>query len=412
MLKTKPRKIDYVEKIKVPTGHLRIGMYVCELDRPWLDTEFLFQGFELKTERDIDEIAKRCEYVYIDMVRTKTVEIAIHSNPQKVVHIARYRSNSNPAIARLESTREETSCLIKSFMDEVRFGKSVDVQLAKSAVSNCVSGVLSNPDAMMFMTQLRDYEDYAQQHAFNVCVYSIVLGRLLDLDAAALENLGTCGLLHDIGKVTVPRHILDKPGSFTAEETAAMQRHAIAGRDILMSGRNLYSGTVDVAYSHHEHLDGSGYPRGLEGHQLNVNSKIVAIADKYDALVSARPFRQACDHLTATGTLNHMAKKKHIDDKLAYGFSNYLGVYPPGSIVKMSNGETAIVLQSSPRERLRPQILVVRDEAGAPAERYVDLREKTTDARGQPYRIASVLRSDEHAIDLNGYRLRVLDAFG
>jgi HD-GYP domain-containing protein (c-di-GMP phosphodiesterase class II) len=407
------QKTDYLEKVKLKVGDLRPGMYVCELDRPWLETPFLFQGFEVKSDEDIATVARHCEYVYIDLARTRHVEIALDAAPPP-------RSYTNPRanhsfereIATAQATRERTSGLVKSFLDEIRFGKSVDVNLAKAAVSECVASIMRNPDAMMFMARMRGKDEGLSQQAFNGCIYAVMLGTQAGLEPRDLENLGTCGLLRDVGKVSVPDHILNKPGRLDPEELAVARSHAVLGRDILMSGRNTFSGAVDVAYGHHEHLDGTGYPRGLEGHQLNLNCKIVAVVDRYDALISARPFRPAYHHLDALRILNKMMLASHLDNALTTAFIACLGVYPPGSVVELSNGEVAIVLQSNPKQRLKPQILVVRDTEARPVETLVDMALRDHDAQGRPYKIKAVHRPEDFGLDLEKYRGAILQSMG
>lgn len=410
MVDRPPQKSTQVEKVKLRVGDLRPGMYVCELDRPWLETPFLFQGFELKTEADIDTVAQHCEYVYIDLLRTRTVEITLDAAPPPRSYIGQ-PGGFEQEVEVAESARERTSNLVKSYIDEIRLGNSLDVHLAKAAVSECVAGILRNPDALMFVARMRERDEQLSQHAFNVCIYAIMLGNHAKIEAKGLENLGTCGLLHDMGKVSVSEKILNKPDRLTPEEFAIVQQHTTLGRDILMSGRNVFSGTVDVAFGHHEHIDGSGYPRGLEGHQLNLNTKIIAIVEKYDALVSPRPYRPAYNHLDAIDILNKMAAKGHLEPTLTSAFVSSLGVYPPGTIVELSTGEIAIVLQSNPKQRLRPQILVVRDPGGQPIEILVDMALKSTDEHNRPYKIKAVHRPDAFGIDLQHHRSTILHSF-
>lgn len=408
-----PPKTDYIEKVKLRVGDLRKGMFVCELDRPWLETPFLFQGFELKTDADIEEVGRHCEHVYIDLRRTRPVQADPPAAPPHPSSAASQSRTLKREIEVAENTRQQTSNLVKSFIDEVRFGRSVDVLLAQGAVSECVASILRNPEAMLFVTQMRDRDEMISQNAFNACAYSIMLGHSAGLDAKALENLGTCGLLHDIGKVSVPERILNKPGRLSPEELDIMRQHTTLGRDILMSGRNTFSGTVDAAYGHHENLDGSGYPRGLQGHQLNLACKVVSIVEKYEAIVSPRPFRPAYIHLDAFRLLNRMAGGNLIDRELTNAFVSCLGIYPPGTVVELSNGEIAIVLQSNQRQRLRPQILVVRDASGADqAGRLVDMALKDTDELGRPYKIKSVHRPIDLGIDLQKYRPAILQSMG
>jgi HD-GYP domain-containing protein (c-di-GMP phosphodiesterase class II) len=411
MLQYRPRKIDFIEKVRLRACDLRPGMYVCELDRPWLETPFLLEGFDVKNDDDIDAVMQYCEHVYIDMMRTQTVKPTLPTSPPATFPHKRTSVSRTKDIEAAKTTHKQTSNLIKTFMDEIRFGQSPDIQLAKGAVADCVSSVVRNPETMLFLTRLSNKDALTSQHAFNVCIYSIVIGRLQGFDAQKLENLGTCAMLHDMGKVVIPNHILNKPGPLSPEETLIAQSHTLEGRNILMSGRNIFSGSVDVAYGHHEHLDGSGYPRKLEGHQLNLNCKIVAVADKYDAITSVKPYRQEGDHLLAVSILNKLARENKIDGELTAGFVSYLGIYPPGCVVELSSGEVGIVLESNVKQRLRPQILIVRDSAKQPAQRFVDLSEKTADAQGRPYRIVNVRRPSDYGIDLGQYYDVIVQAF-
>ena len=404
-------KIDSVEKLKLRACDLRPGMYVCELDRPWLDTPFLLQGFEVANDADIEAVMQQCDYVYIDLRRTRTVKAKLGAPPIGPPTRDKNAIFGKGGLQTSAKAHQQTTHLLKNFADEIRFGHTPKFHLAKSAVSECVAGVVANPAAMLLMTRLRQKDEYTSQHAFNVCVYSVILGRLLGLDARQLENLGTCGLLHDTGKLEIPDAILNKPGKLTEEEFETMRGHTTKGRDILMSGRDLFSGAVDVAYAHHENLDGSGYPRGLQGHQLNTNCKIVGVVDRYDALTTHRPYRPGQDHLSAVAILNAQAKDNKIDAKLKSAFVSYLGVYPPGTLVELSSGEAAIVLGAHPEQRLRPQLLVVRDADKNPVERFVDMSEIEFDPQGKPYRIVAVHTPGYLGIDTGQYCELIIQAF-
>lgn len=410
------RKLDYVEKVKVHVGELMPGMFVTELDRPWEETPFLFQGFEIKNEGDIDEIAKHCRYVYIDSHRTRLIRPELSRKPSTTSYFAKGVPKSTPLAKELEAakaTQDRTSNLIKTFIDDVKFGRSIDVQLAKSAVSECVSSVMRNPEALMFLTQIRNKDEYTSQHSFNVAVYSIVLGRYAGLSVHELENIGTAGLLHDMGKINIPLDILLKEGRLSDEEFSVMKKHTVFGRDILMSGRNIFSGSVDVAFGHHENLDGTGYPRGLLGHQLSQSTKIVSVVDKYDAITADRVYQRGRTHMEAISILNKIAAKQQTDNSLTLGFISTLGLFPPGSIVELTSGEIAIVLEQNPNHRLKPQLLVVRDKDKRPLhERYVDLAEIETDADGKAYKIKAMHRPGDFDIDILLYQELITKALG
>lgn len=404
--------MDHIERVRIRARDLRLGMFVCELDRPWHETPFLFEGFELNSTEDIETVRKYCDYVYIDMRRTEQVEHMVMDDLSGAAWFGKKSASFTQEFQAADSTYRQTSTLVKSFLDEVRFGSGVDVQLSKSAVSECVASVLRNPDAMMYMAQMRDKGEQAIQHSFNVCIFSILLGRLAGLSHKELENVGTCGLLHDVGKIMISEKILGKKEPLLPEEIAILREHPRLGRDILMSARNIYSGAVDAAYCHHENLDGSGYPRGLTGEQIALNARIIGIVEKYDDMTNVRPYRDARSHLDAAVILNKMVKLGRLDDKLSSGFIAYLGTYPPGTIVEMSNGEVAIVLETNPAQRLRPRILVVRDTDRQPVERVVDLAVTGHDARGLPYKVKLVHPPHYLGIELRNYQQAIIEAFG
>jgi len=403
--------VVHFEKVKLKVGDLRKGMFVCELDKPWSETPFMFEGFEIETDADLEAIKKYCDFVHIDLGRTQVVRVKIDKVAESSFFPSKPARTLEQEMEAAEATKSETSNLVKSFHDEIRFGNSLDGGLAKYAVAQCVASILRNPDAMMFLTQMKEKSTQTSEHAFNVCVYSIILGRIIGMNAKELEDLGTCGLLHDIGNIEIPDHLLQKTQSLTAEEFDVIKRHTRYGRDILMSARNIFSGAVDVAYSHHECPDGSGYPRGLTAEQLNQNSKIVAVVDRYGAIIRNTAYRSAHNHLDAVNMLNGLADTGKIDKKLTSAFISYLGFYPPGTIVELSSGEVAVVLRSNIKQRLKPQVLVVRDEWRIPVERLVDLAEKPTDAKGRPYKIKMVHLPGYLGIDLSEYHDSLVNAY-
>lgn len=385
-------------------------MFVCELDRPWAETSFPDEGFEIETDEDLEAIRKCCEFVYIDLGRTQAVRVKIEKGPTPSF-IRENSTSLEDEMSTAEVAKNQTSNLVQNFLDEVRRGQNVDVQLAKTAVSQCVASILRNPDALMLMTRMRQKNSHTIQQAVNTCIYAIILGRLQGLEAKQLEELGTCGLLHDIGNIEIPNYILDKTTSLTEEEFAIVKQHTTYGRDILMSARNIFAGAAEVAYGHHESPDGSGYPRGLVDNQISLNCKIVSVVDKYEAITRHTVYRSAQNHLDAVHILNSLANNNKIDKALTCSFASYMGFYPPGTLVELSTGEVGIVLKPNPKQRLRPQLLIVRDSERNPVERFVDLGIKPFDAKGNPYKIKMVHLPGYLGIDLAQYQTALIQAY-
>jgi hypothetical protein len=165
----------------------------------------------------------------------------------------------------------------------------------------------------------------------------------------------------------------------------------------------MYGGAIDVAHSHHERLDGTGYPRKLTAEKITPYTRIVTIVDMYDAITSDRVYQKGRTHLQAINIMNKMCGT-HLDPELTHKFIECLGIYPPGSIVEMSNGEIAIVVETNQKKRLKPKIILLLNEDKKPiTERMIDLSKMDLDASGQDYRITKFVRAEDYGIDLNRY---------
>lgn len=352
---------------KINVQNLEVGMYVCALDKPWLESGFLFQGFELKNQADIDAVRKECQFVYIDVEKQNIVlRHALKPTPYLTGTLEKKRT-SPPRVSFIQeidqaiNTYGKTSNLVRSFMEEVQLGKGINVAVAKQAVAECVDSVLRSSDALLLMTQLKRKDIYTAQHSMNVCILSIALGKHLNLGNVELNNLGLCGLMHDMGKMYIPLDILNKPARLDDKELVIMQSHTLQGGKLLMSNKDIFPGAIDVAFTHHERLDGTGYPYHLTDVQITPYSRIVTIADVYDAISSDRIYQKGRTHLE---TINIMTKNcgTHLDTRLVYKFIECMGIYPPGNLVELNSGEVGIVIEVNPEHKLKPKILLILDE--------------------------------------------------
>lgn len=401
--------IDTVELVQVDVKDLKVGMFVSKLDRPWLETNFLFQGFELKNQADIEEVQRQCEFVFIDVSKQSRVpQYVARGTPyspdylEKAVPPAK-RTSFNQEIKRAEVVYRKTSTLVGSFMEQVQFGRPINTVIAKKAVAACVDSILNAPDALMLMTQLKKRDEYTAQHSMNVCVFSIALGRQINAPVEELNNIGLCGMLHDMGKLLVPSDLLNKPGRLTAEELPVMQSHTTKGWGLLMNTSGIFPGAVDVAHMHHERIDGSGYPRKLKAEQITPYARIVAIADTYDAVSSDRIYKPGKSHLESIKILTEAAGT-HLDSALTMKFIECLGIYPAGSLVELNSGEVALVLEVNPKAKLKPRVMIVQEKIGKPClEHVVDLAMVSQNVDGRQYSIRKVLRPEECDVDLIEY---------
>jgi putative nucleotidyltransferase with HDIG domain len=290
----------------------------------------------------------------------------------------------------------------------VRLGHALDVAQVKVVVKECVESMLRNPGAMLWLARIKHSDEYTAEHSLRVAIYAIALGRELNLRQGELEHLGVCGMLHDVGKIKVPNEILNKPGALTAQELLIMQSHASEGRKLLMSNQQVTAAAVDVAYAHHERVDGRGYPRGLDAARIPYFAKIVAVVDAYDAINSDRVYSKGRSSLESLRILFE-ARDSHFDAELVGLFVRRIGIYPPGEIVEMSNGEVGIIVACSTLSKLKPRVLLVLDAQKLPgAERVIDLEQQVVDQQQRPYRIKEVFATGAFGIDIEAYRRKGL----
>lgn len=382
--------------IRIHVYELRVGMWVSRLETLEKDSSFFFEQFCIGNQADIRAIQAVCDYVFIDVERQKRSHGSIPTGKAA----GKQQLNFARSFDQAAQTYQNISQIIKTVMDDIRFGNQLNVEAVKTAVSDCVDKVLENSDAMLLLTQLKNMDEYTSQHSLNVCILSILIGRELKLSLKELNDIGLCGLLHDIGKMKIPLEILNKPGKLEGEELVIMRRHAGFGRDILMSARNIYPGAVDVAYSHHENLTGSGYPRAVNNTALTTFTRIVSVVDAYDAITSDRVYKKGRQHLIALGILT---KAMHVefDGKVVIHFINCVGFYPQGNVVELSSGEVGIVVEQNTSDRLKPKILIMLDQNKKPVkERILDLALNVSDSNGALYRIRQIVRPEEYDIDL------------
>jgi putative nucleotidyltransferase with HDIG domain len=429
-----------LKEVKIHVSQLALGMNVVRLDIPWEQTEFLLQGFVINHVGEIEALQDCCEHVYIeaklhhkpviDVPKNDPDSTSIYSrvvkkepDPKAVstgkgkVYKERHSVDDQKTrltyINKIDVTREMVNArtsydaardLAKDIMSGIRMGRTIDMHQARAVVDDCVESVLRNGDALLLLTKLKDQHAYTAEHCLNVCILAATFARHLGLLEDEIRKLALCGLLHDIGKSRVPAVILEKPSSLTPEEFRLVQDHAVFGRDILMGVSKVDHATVDVAYNHHERMDGSGYPRGIKSSQIPYFAKVIAVCDTYDAITSNRIYDKGRASMEALDII-HRGKGGQFDEELAKEFIRCIGIYPPGSIVVLSGGEVGIVIASNPKNKLRPQVLLVRDQNKAKREKYrmIDLIVNPTDPEGNVYNLVKEVPDGTYGVDLKTF---------
>ncbi|MEH6504388.1 MAG: HD-GYP domain-containing protein [Cycloclasticus sp.] len=387
----------------VRAENLQLGMYVAKLDRPWLDSPFKLQGFNIRTQRDLQAVRGICHHVYVDRTRQSKLSVAAKSSAvgsEFIIGTAPQKLGSfEKEIKRATSNYRATGQLISDIMQKVKNGGGIDTRVAKDAVASSVNSILHSPDAHLWLTQLKKKDEYTAQHSLNVCMLSIVLGRHIGLGNQELRNLGLCGMMHDMGKMLIPAKILNKPGELDAAELEVMKTHTTLGAELLKSSDNMFHGAIETALTHHERIRGQGYPSGLKDSEVSYYSNIVSIVDTYDALTSDRPYKKGMTHLDATQIL-YQQSGDQFDRLLVTKFIESLGVFPAGCYVQLSDDRIALVLEANEQSRLRPRVMTIMDKYMNPIkEMIVNLDKVFVDSKGSPLRIQNMINPEEFKID-------------
>lgn len=224
-----------------------------------------------------------------------------------------------------------------------------------------VLDILSNDEILINLIDLKNYDDYTYRHSLCVAILSITTGISLELNENMLTEIAICGLLHDIGKMTIPINIINKPDLLTPEEFELVKRHPITAVKILKKNRFITQPILDGILSHHEKYDGTGYPNGLKGDDIPLYGKILAVADVYDALTSTRSYRRACFPNEAIEYVMGCADI-HFDYEILQAFLKNIAAYPIGTFVSLSDGNVAIVVKNLNVNPLRPIIRIINKD--------------------------------------------------
>lgn len=397
-------KQDSSQLVKVAADRLRLGMYVAKLDRPWLGTPFLFQGFPLNDPEEIKQIRGLCQFVYVDVKKSSNRDKKKNKVEQlEDIPKTQYRTSvavQDEIAAANQSYQGLLSQLRKMMRHSKRHGEAHS-KIVKQSIKTCTESIIRNPNAMIWLSHVQQQHAHTAEHGLHVALLAISLGRHLGLPRQSLEILGLCGLLHDVGKSKVDREILDKPGKFSAEEWLQMQRHAEYGRDMLLHDPLLPPVVIEAVYSHHERIDGNGYPRGIAANELSFYTRIITIVDAYDAMISYRPYQSPRTSAEAIKII-YEERGTQFDQSLAVKFIESMGLYPPGSLIEMQSGEVGIVIAADPKARLNPTVaLLTNSKKQGTKQTIVNL--KTQQGSEAPLAIKQVLLDGKHGISVAAF---------
>jgi HD-GYP domain-containing protein (c-di-GMP phosphodiesterase class II) len=272
----------------------------------------------------------------------------------------------------------ETFQTIKNVMESVRDGGTINLPALKVTVDGIVQKILNDDNVFMKLTGIRDIDNYTYLHSVDVCIYSVIAGKSMNLSEDEIRQLGLGSILHDIGKCKIPLSILNKPARLTKSEYEVIKRHTDYGYEIVSKTPGVNPTVANIALLHHEHWDGTGYPTGKAGNKIDILSRIVAVADVYDALTANRVYRKRfMPHEAAEYIMANSAQ--HFDPEILKVFLENIAVYPSDIIVLLNTGEIARVSDTRDKLSIRPKVMVITRKEGPPVltPYEIDLKDNT-----------------------------------
>ena len=303
---------------RIPVNQLSLGMHLQAFCGAWLEHPFWRTKFVLSDPNDLILIRESTiTEVWIDVSKGLDIEatdaeqiVAVEAIPEPAP-VVQEKSSFNDEVKRAAKICAKGKEAVVSMFQEARMGKAIEAEAAAPLVEEISNSVLRNPGALISLARLKIADDYTYMHSVAVCALMIALSRKLGLDEQQTREAGMAGLLHDLGKAMIPMEILNKPGKLTEEEFTLVKTHPEEGHKLLLGGKGISDITKDVCLHHYEKIDGSGYPKGLNGETMSLFAKMGAVCDVYDAITSNRPYKAGWD---PAESIKRMAEwKGHFD---------------------------------------------------------------------------------------------------
>lgn len=294
-----------------------------------------------------------------------------------------------------QEAHDKVESAVQSVIEDLNKSKSLELDKVNDAVGWMVESVVRNPDGMVWLTRLKSVDAYTYDHGLNTAIYLIAFGRHLGLPEAQLQMIGTVGLMQDVGKIKLPRALLEKRSKLSAAELKVFQSHVGHSIEVMRTSKDASESLIQAISQHHERYDGSGYPHGVTGDNITLAGGMAGLADTYSAMISARPYAQAVSVQQALHSL-YTSRDKAFKADLIEQFIQCVGVFPVGSLVELNSGEVAVVVSQNRARRLKPRVMLVLDVNRQPFAKPVMLDliyDPALPGRDEAYRIVRGLQA-------------------
>lgn len=296
---------------------------------------------------------------------------------------------------------------ISKVMQDAKSGEKINVKGLQKIVHLMIDNIFLDKAVLQGLTTIKNYDTYTYNHSVNVAIFCLALGAELSLNRAQLSSLGIAAILHDVGKVKIPTRITQKPGLLTEEEWKIVRNHPFESVKILSDIGGIDDLAMVVAFEHHMGYDLSGYPKVEAPRDLHIFSRIVCIADFYDATTTFRIYHKP---ILPDKAVSLIIKKSgsYFDPLFVKVFINMIGVFPIGTLVRLNTGEIAVVYRGNKNDLLRPKVIVVEPGDHNPVEtldvsKMIDLTEIDEQTRSFKRTIVETLDPLRYNVDVTKY---------
>jgi len=372
-------------KQKIRVNLLQPGVFI-ELIGPWFTHPFLFRKFKLKNWNPI-EIMEKTGIKEVFWVPEKSdcwprepedavapepqpaaakendpyVELMWHIKKEQIEHLHKLHEN----LRRCTQNYDHIIKNVPMMMNQIMNYSTEAVASAEETVGGIVDAFLGDTNAIVHLINIKEKEEGLYHHALNVSVLAVMLGKKAKLSSTEMHQLGIAALFHDIGKSRVEKKILKKQTALTRAEMAMLQLHPKYGVEILTKCAVRDNTILRIVMEHHEYFNGQGYPAGLTGDKISKLARILRIVDNYDNLCNNPDSKKRMTPYEALSSM-YTKQQNQIDLDLFSTFIRSMGIYPPGTVVKLSNDEVGIVISINPDNPLKPSLLLY--DANIPRE--------------------------------------------
>jgi HD-GYP domain-containing protein (c-di-GMP phosphodiesterase class II) len=367
-----------LEKVKVDVMDLKVGLYVSALDRPWSQTSFPLQGFKIRSHRELSALKAVCQYVYIDSEKSnfdsdETRQQILNSSASDKRDINKVRkstrpldidhnyygfNNNIPSSSQYQQVNDDlirVSSSINAIYSELRAGSDIDEAKLNQASSILTDAIVKMPTAAFWTALLQQHDDQIYNHGLRTATWALLCGRHIGLEVLQLKRLAQGILLKDVYRLS---------GKFNTQAKADPVLTSVS----LLRESNAHPKIIAVVKYHRERFNGSGKPFGLVGEKIPFLARIASIATAYDLALHPLKDQSKAKSPSQAAKVLYNQKGKAFQEELVVEFIEAIGLYPLGTMVTLSSGETGVVIKNNPNRRLKPEIMVVKDANGSELE--------------------------------------------